>query len=128
MSGNQPLSSPRYMSVPWLFAFVAALCVAAALAGALATEFGGTAGLVIWFVGWCVIFACTWFVTHKYANPRIPIICGAVVGLTFPRPSDEWFQQLVGARWGNGVSLLIGVISVVIGLAIFNAIAKKHHT
>ena len=125
-SSEKQVSSPKYLSLPWLIAFVAGLCVVPALAGAVAEEVGGWLGWVIWFVGWGMMFVVSWIVTYKYANPIIPTLGGVMVGLTMPRPSDEWVRQFAGEGWVKSIGLGMGLIGVAVGLTIFNAIAKRH--
>jgi len=126
VSSTRPHNVAKYMSLPWLIAFVGGLSVMAVVALVLGKEFGGLFGLTIRSIGWCVIFAASWFVTCKYANPILPILCGVMAGWTFPRPSDEWFVQLAGARWGSGASLMVVVVAGVIGMTIFSTIAQRH--
>ena len=128
--GNQPssekqVSSPKYLSLPWLIALVAGFCVVIPLAGAVAQEVGGWLGSVIWFVAWGVMFVVAWVVTDKYANPFLPPLCGVLIGVTAPKPSDEWLRQIAGERWGKAIDFGILIIGIAIGMAIFGAIAKR---
>jgi len=123
---EKQVSSPKYLSLPWLIALVAGLCVVPALAGAVAQEVGGWLGWVICFVAWGMMFVLSWIVTYKYANPIIPTLCGAMVGVTMPRPSDEWVRQFAGEKWLKASELGMTMVGAVIGLTIFYAIAKRH--
>ncbi|MFO0844535.1 MAG: hypothetical protein U0797_19420 [Gemmataceae bacterium] len=112
-------STPKYLPTAWLIAFVVGvLCFLPALAGALANEVDGWLRLAIWVATWGLMFVVSWIITRKYANPSLPTICGAMVGLTIPRPSDEWIRQLIGERWGKATEIGLAMICVVIGLAI----------
>jgi hypothetical protein len=123
-SSVKQVSSPKYLSLPWLIALVAGICVVVPVAGAIAQEVGGWLGWVIWFVAWGVMFAAAWLITYNYINPKL--ICGVMIGITAPRPSDPWLRQIAGEGWGKAIDLAITMMSIVIALTIFNAIAKRH--
>ena len=77
------------------------------------------------------MFVVAWLVTYKYANPKLPLICGVMMGVTAPRPSDVWLRQIAGEAWGfvqvpKAIDIAITMIWVAIGVTIFNAIAKRH--
>ena len=69
-----------------------------------------------------------WLITYKYANPKLPMICGVMMGLTTPRPSEVWLRQVVGEGWGKAIDVAIVVICVAIGVTIFNSIAERHQS
>ncbi len=134
-SSEKQVGSPKYLSLPWSITLVVAFCVLVPVAGSVAQEVGGWLGLVIWFVAWGVMFVVAWIVSYKYANPKLPIICGAMVGVTAPRPSDVWLRQIAGEGWGTpfqwihipqAIDFAITMIWVAIGITIFSAIAKRH--
>ena len=125
-SSVKQVSSPKYLSLPWLIALVAGFCVVVPVAGAAAQEVGGWLGWLIWFAAWGVMFAVAWLITYNYANPKLPLICGVMIGITAPRPSDAWLRQIAGEGWGKAIDLVITMIAIVIALTIFNAIAKRH--
>jgi hypothetical protein len=129
-SENQ-VSSPKFLSLPWSITLVVAWCILVPVAGAVSEEVGGWLHWVIWSVAWGAMFIVAWIVTYKYANPKLPLICGAMMGITAPRPSDVWLRQIAGESWGfvqvpKAIDIAITMIGVVIGMTIFNAIAKRH--
>jgi D-alanyl-lipoteichoic acid acyltransferase DltB (MBOAT superfamily) len=124
-SNEKQVSGPKYLSLPWLITLVAAFGVLVPVAGAVAQEVGGWLGWVIWFVVWGVMCVVAWIVTNKYANPKLPLICGVMMGVTAPRPSDVWLRQVAGEGWGKAIDMAITMIGVVVGMTIFNAIAKR---
>ena len=125
-SSEKRVSSPKHLSLLWLIVLVAGLCVVPALAGAVAQEVGSWLGWGIWFLGWGLMFVVSWIITRKFANPIIPTLCGVMVGITFPRPSDEWVRQFAGEGWVKFIGFGMLFIGVAVGLTIFNAIAKWH--
>ncbi len=119
--------SGAYLSKPWLFAFVAALCVVPVFAGGVSEEVGGWVGWLMFLVSWVVMFCVAWIVTRKYANPIIPTVCGIMIGMTMPIPfSNEWLRQAAGDGIGKAIGMGIAIVGVCIGLAIFNAAAMRH--
>jgi hypothetical protein len=126
MSDKQ-VSSPKYLSLPWSITLVVVWCILVPLAGAVANEIvGGWFGGIIWFLAWGVMFAVAWVITYKYGNPKLPLICGVMMGLTAPRPSDVWLRQIAGEGWGKAIDVALAMICVAIGVTIFSAIAKRH--
>lgn len=126
-SSEKHVNSPKCLSLPWSITLVVAWCILVPLAGTVAYEAGGGwLGGIIWFVAWGVMFVVAWLITYKYANPKLPLICGVMMGLTAPRPSDVWLRQIARERWGKAVDVAITMICVAIGVTIFNAIAKRH--
>ncbi len=125
LNSVQQASSPKYLSLPWFITLVAAFCVLVLVAGTVAEEAGRSLGWVIWFVA-SVIFVVAWIVTYKYANPKLPLIWGVLMGVTAPRPSDVWLRQIAGEGWGKAIDIAITIIWVAIGVTIFNAIAKRN--
>jgi hypothetical protein len=105
---------------------VAGFCVFVPTAGAVAQEVGGWLGWVIWFVVWGVMFVVAWTITYKYANPNLPLICGVMIGITAPRPSDVWVRQIAGEGLGKAIDFGISIIVLGIAMAIFYAIARRH--
>ncbi len=73
------------------------------------------------------MFAVSCVTTQKFANPIIPTLLGVMMGLTIPKPSDEWVRKVVGESWFKPIELAMGMIGVAVGIIIFNAIAKRHH-
>ena len=130
-SSEKQVGSPKYLPLPWSITLVVAFCVLVPVAGSVAEEVGGWLRWVIWFVAWGVMFIVAWMVTYKYANPKLPLICGVIMGVTAPRPSDVWLRQIAGDAWGfvqvpKAIDFAITMIWVAIGITIFNAIAKRH--
>ena len=132
-SSEKQASSPKYLSLPWSISLVAAWCILVPVAGSVAQGIGGWLGGVIWFVAWGVMFVAAWIITWKYANPKLPLICGVTMGLTAPRPSDGWLRRITGEGWGwfqtpKAIDFAITMIWVAVGITIFNAIAKRRES
>lgn len=135
LSSEKQVGSPKYLPLSWSITLVVAFCILVPVAGSVSQEVGGWLGLVIWFVAWSVMFVVAWIVTYKYANPKLPLLCGVMMGVTAPRPSDVWLRQIVGEGWGTPfqwihipqtIDFVITMIWAAIGITIFNAIAKRH--
>jgi len=135
LRSEKQVSSPQYLSLPWFITLVAAFCVLVPVAGTVAQEVGGWPGWAIWLVVWGMMFGVAWFVTYKYANPNLPLICGVMMGLTAPRPSDVWLRQITGEASGTpfqwihvpqAIDFAITMIWVAVGITIFTAIATRH--
>src|SRR5262245_61099335 len=114
---EQQVGSPKYLSLPWLITLVAAFCVVVPAAGAVAQEIGGWPGWATWFVVWCVMFAVAWIITCKYANPKLPLICGVMVGIAAPRPSDVWVRQVAGEGLGKAIDFGISIVLLFVAMA-----------
>lgn len=125
-SSEKLVSSPKYLSLSGLIALIAGLVFVPALLGAVGHEIGGWLGWVIFFVAWGIVFAISWVVAYRFANPILPNLCGPMVGVTVPRPSSEWLREIAGAGWGKAIDIGITMIAVAFGLTIFIAIAKRH--
>ena len=79
LNSVQQASSPKYLSLPWFITLVAAFCVLVLVAGTVAEEAGK-------WLSWdlivaSVIFVVAWIVTYKYANPKLPLIWGVLMGV-----------------------------------------------
>jgi hypothetical protein len=125
-SSEKRVNSPKYLSLIWLIVLVAGLCVVPPVAGAVAKEVGGLLGWGIWFLAWGVMFVVSWILTRTFANPMLPTLCGVMVGVTFPRPSDERVRQFAGEGWVGFIEYGMLFLGIAVGLTIFNAIAKRH--
>lgn len=127
VSSEKQVCTPMYLSLPWSITLVVAWCIFVPLAGTVANEaVGGWFGGIIWFIAWGVMLIVAWLITYKYANPKVPMFCGVMMGLTAPRPSDAWLRQVAGEGWGKAIDVAIVMTYVAIGITIFNAIPKRH--
>lgn len=120
------LNEQKFLSTPKLVAIAMAFCVFVPAAGAFAEEVGGIFGALIWLVAWCVLIAVAVMLTKKFSNPHLPVICGVMVGMTFPRPTEAWICEQVGDASGRAVSMVTFALAVWIGTTVFTSIAKKN--
>ena len=107
-SGEKPNRNPKRLSLPWLIALVVGMCVVAVIVEAealdLGTYLGGNAGIGEW-VGLAITFLvlCVMggIVARQFANPSLPIICGALVGLAPAQGGGKVGRNLGGhaAAW-----------------------------
>ncbi len=109
-----------------IVAIVVAFCLFVPLAGAVGEAIGGWLGFAIWLVFWLVMAVAASILTLRFSNPILPTLCGIMVGITAPRPSDPWLANLVGEALARGLSIAITIAAVGIALAIFNAISKQN--
>ena len=95
--------SARILPRSRIVAIAVAFCFFVPLAGALAETIGGWLGFVTWLVFWLVMAVAAAILTRRFANPSLPTICGIMVGITAPKPSDAWLTSKVGEQ-GNRTS------------------------
>jgi len=107
-----------------IVAIAIAFCVFVPLAGAVAETIGGWLGLFTWLVSWFVMIVAAVILTRRFANPTLPTLCGIMVGITAPKPSDSWLTSTVGEAFARGISFVITIAAVGIALSVFNAISK----
>jgi hypothetical protein len=109
-SSEKPNRNPKRLSLPWLIALVVGMCVVAVIVEAealdIGTYLGGNAdigawlGLTITFLALCVMGG---IVARQFANPSLPIICGALVVLAPAQGGGK-----VGRNLGGHVGAWVG--------------------
>lgn len=109
-----------------IVAMVVAFCFYVPLGGAVAQSIGGWPGFVVWFMFWLPMAVVAIVLTRQYSNAILPTLCGIMVGITAPRPSDAWLTSMVGEALSRGLSIIITIAAVGLALTVFNATSKHH--
>jgi hypothetical protein len=125
LSGEKRVDGPRLLSRGGLVGLVIAFCVGVPLASALSEEVGEWPGVAVWLVAWGAMAVVAATVTYRYDNSFLPTLCGALIGASAPRPSDEWLRQLAGEGVGRALPFALSLVTIGIGIAVFSMIATR---
>jgi hypothetical protein len=114
----------------WLIALVVGMCVVVGVVGGVAKDvgpdLGGDVGLWLgWGVTFLVAFVMCWIVARRFANPNLPVICAALLGVGFSEPAEAAARHLVGERWVKPIGFLTAVLAVAVFLTIFKRMAER---
>jgi hypothetical protein len=110
---DKPDSHPRELPLRWSVALVCGMCILIPLLSATAKEVGerfgaeGAAMWIAWAVTFVIICAVCAFITRRYTNPYVHIICGVFVGMAAGERVEEALRSPDRGSWPKFAGFLV---------------------